>query len=209
LYRTSPEPSDTALEITNLVRVKRICCFNYDDILDRAFAKKQRTYLPVFEGQRIPWETRQTLVFYPHGFLPDPNRCSFPATKRIVLSEDDYFELYRAPYAWANLVRLTLLLNYTSLFVGCSLLDPNLRRLLDVAIKERPNHRHFAFFSDDTPPHNAQWYQTNYASAFRSVHKQLLSGLGVRPIWVYDHTEIAPTLEKLWRDDARRSSGPA
>jgi hypothetical protein len=197
LYARSIELSKTVLEIPLLDKVKRICCFNYDDVLDRAFAKKGRTYLPLFQSDRIPLEAMQAIIFYPHGFLPDPNRSSYPATSAIVLAEDDYFELYRSPHAWANMLQLILLLNYTAVFIGCSLLDPNVRRLLDIAARMRPNHHHYAFFLDRYYRKDADWYQSNYATAFRLVQEGILKGLGVRSIWVQEFDDIAAVLEKL------------
>ena len=189
--------SATVLEIPLLEKVKRICCFNYDDILDRAFAERDRTYVALFQDNRIPLEAPQTIVFYPHGFIPDPNRHSFSATDGIVLSEDDYFALYSSPYAWANMVQLTLLLNYTALFIGCSLLDPNVRRLLNIVANKRPDHSHYAFFRDPHYREDAEWYQHNYAMAFREVQERLLRGLGVQPVWVHEYKEIAPALSRL------------
>ena len=40
LYRGPITRSETVLEIPLLEEVKRICCFNYDDILDRAFTRE-------------------------------------------------------------------------------------------------------------------------------------------------------------------------
>jgi hypothetical protein len=197
LYGRPITLSAAVLEIPLLEKVKRICCFNYDDILHRAFAERNRTYVPLFQNNRIPLETPQTIVFYPHGFIPGPNLDSFPATVGIVLSEDDYFDLYRSPYVWANMVQLTLLLKYTALFIGCSLLDPNVRRILDIVAKMRPQHSHYAFFRDPNYREDAKWYQQSYATAFRAVQERLLKGLGVQPIWVQKYEEIAPTLKRL------------
>jgi SIR2-like domain len=202
LYGRPITLTETALEIPALERVKRICCFKYDDILDRSFAEAGRKYVALFPGDRIRLEARETLIFYPHGFLPDPKRRSFAATDNIVLSEDDYFDLYRSPYAWANMIQLTLLLNYTALFVGCSLLDPNIRRLLDIAGTTRPQHRHYAFFRNPYDREHAPWFQRNYASAFRVVRERLLDSLGVAALWVREHSEIAVELRKLQREDA-------
>jgi SIR2-like domain len=85
------------------------------------FAERGTRYAPVFENERLQRQAKPKPVFYAHGFLPDPRRKSHGATDRIVLSEDDYHDLYRDVYAWANIVQLTLLLNYTALFVGHSL----------------------------------------------------------------------------------------
>jgi hypothetical protein len=204
LYDRPITLSETAaLEIPKLEKVKRVCCFNYDDILDRSFAEAGRTYVALFPGDRIPLEAPQTLIFYPHGFLPDPKRRSFAATDNIVLSEDAYFDLYRSPYAWANMIQLTLILNYTALLVGCSLLDPNVRRLLDIAGTTRPQHRHYAFFfRNPYDREDARWYQQNYAMAFRAVQERLLDGLGVAALWVREYSEIALALRRLHREDA-------
>jgi hypothetical protein len=197
LYDSPITLSETALEIPALERVKRICCFNYDDILDRSFVEAGRAYVALFQGDRIPLEAPEALVLYPHGFLPDPKRSSLAATDNIVLSEDDYFYLYSSPYAWANMIQLTLLLNYTALFVGCSLLDPNVRRLLNTAANMRPQHRHYAFFRDPYDQEEAPWYQDNYGTAFRAVHERILDGLGVTALWVRKYSEIAVALRGL------------
>jgi hypothetical protein len=197
LYSRAIALSETAREIPMLANVTRICCYNYDDVLDRAFDDRDRSYRALFEGDRIPLQSLETLVFYPHGYLPDPSRSSQATTERIVLSEDDYFDLYGSPYAWANLVQLTLLLNYTALFVGCSLLDPNTRRLLAIAAKMGRGQRHFAVFRDEYFDDDAPWYTRDYGSAFRSVQDRLLDGLGVRPLWVQDYREVADVLRDL------------
>jgi hypothetical protein len=196
LYRDRIDLSGTILQLAKLRRVRRICCYNYDDLLDRAFEARRRRYAPVFENDRIRLETEETLIFYPHGFLPDPGRTSHAVTERIVLSEDDYFDLYHDPYAWANLAQLTLLLNYTALFVGCSMLDPNLRRLLGLVGRMRPEHRHFVLLSDELGEHREGW-RLDDASAFRSVQRQLFAGLGVEPIWVRSYSEFAEQLREL------------
>jgi hypothetical protein len=197
LYRGPIKLSPTALEIPMLDRVGRICCYNYDDILDRAFAERGKTYAPVFENERFQREAKPKPVFYLHGFLPDPGRKSHGATERIVLSEDDYHDLYRDVYAWANIVQLTLLLNYTALFVGHSLLDPNLRRLLALVNNMRPAHRHYALLSDGLEDADAPWYRKNDAAAFRSVESRLLAGLGIEPVWVNSYSEFPRELRKL------------
>ena len=89
-----------------------------------------------------------TVIFHPHGYLPRRGRSYARRSRDIVLSEDDYHSLYSSPYSWANIVQLFLLLGHVALFVGCSLTDPNLRRLLDLVVKVRPSHTHYAFLPD-------------------------------------------------------------
>lgn len=100
LYHKGVKLSETAHAIASLEKIKRICCYNYDDILDRAFAEGGKAYKALFPIDRVPLESPETLIFYPHGFLPDPSRASvYRPTRTIVFSEDDYFRLYRRPYS--------------------------------------------------------------------------------------------------------------
>ena len=62
----------------------------------------------------------------------------------LVLGEADYFESSRIPYAWAEAVLVGRLCGSTCVFVGHSMTDPSLRRLLRLSfcISAR---KHFAF----------------------------------------------------------------
>jgi SIR2-like domain len=51
---------------------------------------------------------------------------------------------YANPYSWANLVQMSLLLSQSCLFVGVSLTDPNIRRLLDACVALPIAHKHYA-----------------------------------------------------------------
>jgi hypothetical protein len=95
-----------------------------------------------------------------------------------------------------------LLLSYTALFVGCSLLDPNIRRLLDIVARMRPEHNHYAFFLDPFHISNAKWYQEGDSLAYRSVHARLLRGLKVLPIWVTEYSDIAQKLREMRTENA-------
>ncbi|QBY55466.1 SIR2 family protein [Cupriavidus oxalaticus] len=199
LYKHQIQLSDIARELPLLSNARRICCFNYDDILCRAFDEADCSFSPLFPGQKIPLESSNRLIFYPHGYLPDPDRASFfQKTEAIVLSEEDYFELYRLPYSWANMVQLTLLMNYTALFIGCSLSDPNVRRLLDVCANKGRHHQHFAFMLN---PYGSaaklNWLELKHSAAFEKFNGSLYKGLGVKILWVNDFRDIASILSAI------------
>jgi len=98
LYKREIHLTDVALEIPLLEKAKRICCFNYDDILSQAFDQMHAPFICLFPGDVIPLESSQRLIFYPHGYLPEPDRpLSAKVTDAVVLSDDDYFELYDSP----------------------------------------------------------------------------------------------------------------
>src|SRR6185436_18817278 len=55
-----------------------------------------------------------------------------PIIGNFVFSEDEYHTEYSDPYRWSNMTMINQLGRFSGLFVGLSLHDPNLRRLIDV-----------------------------------------------------------------------------
>lgn len=50
-----------------------------------------------------------------------------------VLSEKEYHNLYKEAFHWSNVIQLQALARTTCFFIGLSMNDPNLRRLLDIS----------------------------------------------------------------------------
>ena len=52
------------------------------------------------------------------------------------------------PYNWANITQLNYMINNTCVFIGLSMTDPNMRRLLEIAAQKRTDIkdtcRHYA-----------------------------------------------------------------
>jgi hypothetical protein len=189
-----------ATAIAKLHNVRRICSFNYDDVLLRALDAEQASYRLVFDGEEIVLDSPETLIFFPHGFLPEPNNTRYQSTRKIVFSEDDYHDLYASTDAWPNRILVTLLQTYTALFIGCSLQDPNLRRILHQIAKEPSSRVHYAYLLDPGYLPEGKWYQQGDA-AFRGVQTNILKGLNVQPVWIGKHEEIPHTLLELLLQD--------
>ena len=106
-----------------------------------------------------------------------------------MLSEEEYHTLYSNPYSWANLVQISLLTTHSCLFVGMSLTDPNIRRLLDTCRALPIAHRHHAVMRAPTAglQRGARKLQEQLARAQESD----LHSLGVEPLWIEDFAEVA------------------
>jgi hypothetical protein len=124
-------------------------------------------------------------IFHPHGFLPHPaddplgDQCS----ECVVFSERDYNAHYMDPSHWANVVQLDHFIGRTCLFIGVSLTDPNLRRLLDHAQRATEGSlRHFAVMRAQAS-----------ASSNYFIERDARS-LGVSILWVREYADIAPVL---------------
>jgi hypothetical protein len=197
LYDNGTVVSDLVMAIVTLQHVRRICCYNYDDVLEDALDRTQKEYYTVYQGDQIPFLSNALVIFHPHGYLPRLQRTQDTTSEFIVLSEDDYHQLYASPYSWSNLLQLGLLMNYSALFVGCSLTDPNMRRLLDIVKEMQPTHQHFALLKDPTyQPDKTGWDLMPFPT-IKAFEEEDLHARGVLPIWFNEYADIAQMLRAL------------
>ena len=111
-----------------------IITYNFDDTLDRYLENGSRKIKTIYstgvqpDGEELP-------IYHVHGFLPRDEDLT--PDNIITLSEYLYHQLYTDIYCWSNIIQINKFTNNICLFIGTSLNDPNLRRLLDVAKKLR------------------------------------------------------------------------
>lgn len=169
--------------------VRQICTYNFDDLLEEAMMVSGLPFASLEPGD--PWDGafEGATVFHPHGMLSATLTAEECAAKRLVLSEEEYHTLYSNPYSWANLVQISLLTTHSCLFVGMSLTDPNIRRLLDTCRALPIAHRHHAVMRAPTAglQRGARKLQEQLARAQESD----LHSLGVEPLWIEDFAEVA------------------
>lgn len=114
-----------------------IITYNYDDILEMSLSDlnlgTHRRYKPIYSSS-IKHEDDEIPVYHVHGYLP---RMSHLCSDDIILSEDVYHQQYNDPINWSNFIQISKFSTNTCLFIGISLTDPNLRRLLDISKKLR------------------------------------------------------------------------
>jgi hypothetical protein len=115
--------------------IDSIITYNFDDLLEKYFEKEKIPFKSIY-AEGMSYTRRQTPIYHVHGFLP---RGSLNKDHKIVLSEDMYHQQYNDTYNWSNLLQINTFKDKTCLFIGLSLVDPNYRRLLDIAMKQRGN----------------------------------------------------------------------
>ena len=113
----------------------------------------------------------------------------------VVFSEDAYHSQFIEPFSWSNLIQLNKLSQNTCLFIGLSLSDPNLRRLLDVANRKNPDKilNHYLI---KKAPNNGTTSDTMDDLALL-LEQQDANDLGLNIIWIKDFTEVSGILEKI------------
>jgi len=128
--------------------VSSIITYNFDDLLER-FLDKLKIKIPyeTINSPNLAKTSSASLpIYHVHGYLP---RVGDVSDQPVVLSEKNYHELYSNLLHWSNIVQLRAFSEDTCVFIGLSMQDPNIRRLLDASAqlgKRHPDHRHVVVF---------------------------------------------------------------
>jgi hypothetical protein len=197
------------------VGARAVVTYNFDDLLEQNLSKLKVSYLPIFSGNsRAQWT--QLPVYHVHGLIPQQG--PIPTDQTLIFSEEGYHTAYNNPYTWSNVVQLNLMTQYSCLFVGLSMTDPNLRRLLEIASAAQSGPRHVALLrrtkfpnsnalkkciSEDLhcalrnhPPPSTQIVDTVLA-IHQDAWETTLKELGVRVLWFEDFAEIPRILARI------------
>lgn len=113
-------------------KLDSIITYNFDDILEEAIKTKSEHvhFRSIFNEFKSQTEN-DLFIYHVHGYLPRDGTLS--KLNKITFSENSYHTQYSDTYSWQNLIQINKFRDKTCLFIGNSLTDPNLRRLLDIS----------------------------------------------------------------------------
>ena len=148
-YLYSENHSSPLLDVLSSIikqkHVDEVITYNFDDILEQELEKLGMQQSIDFSSIAKDAEVsaHNTLpIYHVHGIIPENG-----ATSNIVFSEEEYHERYKDVYHWSNIEQIHALSRTHCFFIGLSMDDPNLRRLLDISkrINESNTIPHYAF----------------------------------------------------------------
>ncbi len=194
LYVGEPVLSPLIESIVQLSRPQRdgrpldsIITFNFDGLIEENLTGAKISSKPIF-SEAINHDSNEIPVYHVHGYLP--RNGEIPEDTDLVFSEDAYHRQFIDPFSWSNLIQLNKLTQNTCLFVGISLTDPNMRRLLDVAWPKNP---------DKTLTHYILKKRPRFSDGdvldqvTELLDEQDANALGLNVIWI-DNFEDAPKI---------------
>jgi hypothetical protein len=172
--------------------------FNVDALLQAyTYARYEKRLMRTVERPSAGSRPGKISMYHMHGFLRFDDKSddlTKDAPDALVFTEQEYFDVFNEPASLFNYTFLYLLREHSCLFIGLSLKDDNIRRLLHYSRMERESAyrkelgkapsskkiiRHFAIMPKPK------------TSQLKGIVKKSLSMLGTRPIWVSDYnTEI-------------------
>jgi hypothetical protein len=161
-----------------------IITYNYDDILEYYLEKNnQKNYRSIYYSEME--EPGTIPIYHVHGFLP--RKGNLTDKNRIILSEEAYHVLYNTNNAWNIDIQLDKLIKNKCLLIGLSLNDPNLRRLLDSAKKERNNNEF----------HNIIMLRPRLADCRKKLKNLLKNNKDILNEKITSHLEFEKTVKML------------
>lgn len=183
----------------NYCGIKSIITYNFDNLLEMNLAQKDISY-NIISCEKDRQMVEKLNIYHVHGYLPKDFH-NISNESELIFSEEDYHKVYRDSYSWSNLAQLNALRESTCLFIGCSLKDPNLRRLLDVASRREESPRHFAFLVKEEKKNIKGSMNKDILKIYQklddNIRKAYYSELGLNIIWIEDYKEIPDILNSF------------
>lgn len=170
--------------ITNpKVDLESVITFNYDDLIEQEIAsnpsKYKKSSVSIYE-ESVTVDRNSIYFYHVHGYLSENSTRS----KEIILGEKEYHQVYRDTFNWSNVEQLHALNRSSCFFIGLSMIDPNLRRLMDISYKESDKDcQHFVFLKKDE-------YNNEYM-------ENTMRSFGVNCIWYNKHEDLPGILNSL------------
>ena len=193
------KPTQSALieEICKMIKnqenVKSVISYNYDTLIED-FCNNKLNY-PCYSVYKNNHNMPKSFpVYHVHGVIFRNNDSN--KSEGIVLGENNFHRVYSEVFDWSNVEQLHALTRCTCFFIGLSMKDPNLRRLLDIAQKNSGKAvRHYVFLERTELFKNTDKCEKDF-----QTREDLLADLGLNVIWYKgndNHKELPELLKSF------------
>jgi len=184
-------------------QVRAVVNFNVDSILRTYARSRYDTYLfRTIESASKLSQSGHIPIYHMHGFLKfyRSDRLDDDEEVRCVFTEGEYYDFFNRPNSLFNYTFLYLLREYNCLFIGMSMTDENIRRLLHYSTAERRDRaRETGKTATDNLALRHFCILKKSGSARRDELTDIaLRRLGTRVLWINDFEEIPPRLAYVY-----------
>jgi hypothetical protein len=193
-------------------RVHAIINFNIDAVLRKYIgvryprADEKKALVRTVERASKSSSSKRINIYHMHGYLRFDTRANEPdseAYDKLVFAEQEYFDFFNSPTSLFNYTFLCLLREHSCLFIGLSMKDDNIRRLLHYLRKERvqayeeEKDKERAEIESKVMRHFAILKQSE-SEATNQLIEQSLSYLGTIVLWIDKYEQIPELLSKMY-----------
>lgn len=173
-------------------RVPCVVSFNLDSLLETFTTLRYgRQLMRTIDHAAVATAPSYISSYHVHGYIPFGHSLRETSTN-VVLTEQDYFDFFGNPLSVFTYTFLHLLREHSCLFVGMSMRDDNVRRLLHYSARERRTA--FSIVAGSLSEKDVT--RRHYAILARSsdstdeVIEKALITLGVRTLWLDSYDQL-------------------
>ena len=182
------DPDSTLYKCVDFLSAHPGCAvitYNYDTNLEYLLKKRGLLYCTIYDDTSFVAKDAVTSIYHVHGLLPYGRYDQERFTSSLVFGESDYFSLYNNPYSWNIAKQLHDFKFNACFFIGISLTDPDMKRILRLA----SNYLKFNFIFMKK--------EKGYSpKVFRDVSAYFFS-FDLIVVWVDEYEEIGRWLSAL------------
>jgi len=182
------DPDSTLYNCVNYIQNHKninVITYNYDTNLEYLLKKRGLRYTTVYDDNSFCTKVSDVTIFHVHGLLPFDKFNEKKFTDSLIFNESEYFYLYNNPYSWNISKQMNDFTFNVCMFIGISLTDPNMKRLLELST----NYLKFNFIvMKKEKGYNNETYRdvTNYFFTYDLI-----------TIWVDEYEDIGRWLDSI------------
>ena len=182
------DPDSTLYRCVNFIESHQgidVITYNYDTNLEYLLKKRNLLYCAIYDDNSFVNKGAVCSIYHVHGLLPYDRYNEKKFTDSLIFNESDYFYLYNNPYSWNIAKQLHDFKFNVCFFIGISLTDPDMKRILELA--NNPLKFNFIFMKKEK----------DYSEhVYRDISTYFFT-FDLITIWVNEYEEIGNWLEKL------------
>lgn len=176
-------------------KLYEVITFNYDNVIEQTLRARGYTTVTQYTGDRRAGQGIH--VQHIHGYLsPYPEPITRGMADSVVFSEDSYHARINDPGHWTNRRLMQAFSESVCVFLGFSMTDPNVRRLLEAAQRESPGQHHYVFLKAPAPaPDNFDLQMARARLMY--LQEAMMAELGLNVIWYVEYADLPMLVDQL------------
>lgn len=136
-------------------------------------------------------------IYHVHGYIPSPREIQRIEDDSIVLSMDEYYNNLRDVYCWQTDTQMHFLSHYTCIFMGSSMSDMTIQRMLYNVQQHGNNDRIYCFQAYDPDPNCTNEIERKLRRILYNTKQNFFQSYGLTMITEEKYSQMYEKINKL------------
>lgn len=136
-------------------------------------------------------------IYHVHGYIPSPREMQRIEDDSIVLSMDEYYNNLRNVYCWQTDTQMHFLSHYTCIFMGSSMSDITIQRMLYNVQQHGNNDRIYCFQAYGPDPNDTNVIERKLRRILYNTKQNFFQSYGLTMITEETYPQMYEKINKL------------